>query len=217
MGKHSKPSVHIFGVIVNALHFLQHLKNQPYPFIQTKMLSACLGLTQDQVSKYLLELSKNKMVQKLKNGKWLNLEKAHDPLQLAEFLIAPFESYLSLQTALFYHGIIEQIPSRVYSVTLGRSQTLQTASGIFSYHHVTPDFYDGFTYLKPYLKIATPEKALVDYFYFSPSKHREFSKLPEIELAKKFSFKKAFGYCTHIPSKRTRSLVEKKLNELKET
>jgi hypothetical protein len=62
--------------------------------------------------------------------------------------------------------------------------------------------------------LATPEKALVDYFYFGPSKTRQFTKLPELELPPTFSWKKAEKFCRMISSARTRTFVARKLNEL---
>ena len=125
----------------------------------------------------------------------------------------PKESYISLHTALFYHGMIEQVPGRTYSVTIDRSRVVKTPLGVFSFHHCNPEFFTGYEHIKPYLKLATPEKALIDYFYFSPSKGRQFTKLPELEVPKNFSWKKALNFCEKIPSKRTRSLVYEKIKE----
>ena len=108
--------------------------------------------------------------------------------------------------------MIEQIPSRTYAVTVDRSKVVETPVGTFSFHHCNPEFFLGYEFIKPYLKLATPEKALVDYFYFGPSKTRQFSKLPELEIPKKFSWKKVRGFCEVIPSIRTRSVVKTKID-----
>ena len=50
------------------------------------------------------------------------------------------------------------------------------------------------------VKIATPEKALVDIFYFSPTRSRLFKKLPEIQFSKRFSWQKAFALAKKIKS-----------------
>ncbi len=200
---------------MNALILLKHLQRLPYPFIQSRQISAMLDMSPDLTSKHLSTLQAQGFLENVKGGKWVLKNNAYEPMQIAEFLVSPYESYISLHSALFFHGIIDQIPSRIYSVTVDRSKVVTTTLGTYSFHHCHPDFFIGFDYIKPYLKIAKPEKALVDYFYFSPSKLREFSRLVEIELPKKFSFKKAFEYLEKIPSLRTKGLVRNKLLSLK--
>lgn len=182
--------------------------------LNTRDVASVLNLSSDSVAKYLENLRQKNFVDKISRGKWVIKDSHLDPLQVAEFVISPKESYISLHSALFYHGMITQVPSRIYSVTIDRSRVLRCNLGVFSYHHCHPDFFVGFKYIKPYLKLATPEKSLVDYFYFSPSKTRQFNRLPEIDLPKNFSWKKAYSYCEIIPSRRTKSLVYKKLREM---
>ena len=98
-------------------------------------------------------------------------------MAVAEFITYPKESYISLQSALFYHGLLEQTPSRIYSATVDRSKLVKTPIGIYSYHHCDPIFFIGYEYVKPFLKRASSEKTLADYFYFAPSKSRQFTKL----------------------------------------
>lgn len=81
-------------------------------------------------------------------------------------------SYLSLQWALSYYGLI---PERVYmvtAVTIKRSRKFENELGVFSYRQVPEDYYpigitieehDGTNIL-----IATPEKALCDMILADP-------------------------------------------------
>jgi len=48
---------------------------------------------------------------------------------LLEFLTAPFPAYVSLQSALYLHGMISQVPALTYAVTLARSRRLATPLG----------------------------------------------------------------------------------------
>ena len=59
--------------------------------------------------------------------------------------------------------------------------------------------------------MATPEKALLDFFYLMSAKSLWFKSLPEVELPKSFNAKKAFDMIKAIPSKSRRTLVEKTL------
>ena len=196
---------------MTALEVLRHLKDLETPLIETRDVAQMLKISVSLAGKHLESLSQQKFLKKITRGRWLILGKEFDTLQIAEFLVAPQESYISLHTALFYHGLIEQIPSRIYAVTLDRTRIVETPMGIISFHHAQPDFFFGYEYLKPYLKLATPEKALVDYFYYSPARSRQFTKLPEVEISKNFSWKKLREHCERIPSARTRALVKDKI------
>ncbi len=199
---------------MNAVQFLGQIKKHGLRLLRTGDMAALLSISNHSAGKYLDALKERGFVEKISRGRWVVNGPDFDLMEAAEFIIAPKESYISLHSALFYHGMIEQVPGRIYSVTVDRSKTVNTPLGVFSFHHCDPKFFMGYNYLKPFLKIATPEKALVDYFYFSPGKSRQFMRLPELEIPKKFSWKKAFGYCRLIPSIRNRTLVKTKLMEL---
>ena len=199
---------------MNSIQFLAAIQKFATPLFTTSEAAAYLSISEHSAGKYLKALEDQQIVARLKRGKWALTSGELDPLQIPDFLTAPKESYISLHSALFFHGVIEQIPSRIYAVTLDRSNVVKTLLGVISFHHCHPKFFAGFEYIKPYLKMASPEKALVDYFYFSPSKSRQFKTLPEIEIPKSFSWKKAHQYCQMIPSGRTRGLVFTRLTEL---
>ncbi len=200
---------------MTAVEILSAIKKFQAPLIRTRDVADTLHISIHSAGKYLEVLREKSFVDKIGHGKWIVRDGDFDPLQVAEFIVAPKESYISLQTGLFYHGLIEQIPARIYSVTIDRSRVVETSVGTYSFHHCHPEFFTGYEYIKPYLKLATPEKALVDYFYFAPSKTRQFTKLPELDLSKKLSWNKIRMYCEMIPSQRTRSLVWTKLEQLK--
>lgn len=83
---------------------------------------------------------------------------------LANLIFGP--SYVSLQSALAFHGLIPENVEAVTSVTTGRNHEFETSFGTFTYAHLSESRYvtgvylhtrDGDSFL-----IATPEKALVD-------------------------------------------------------
>jgi hypothetical protein len=103
----------------------------------------------------------------------------------------------------------------IYAVSLARTRKFMTPAGEFSIHHLDAKFFFGFELLPGTLiKMATPEKALIDIFYFSPAKTQLFKSLPEIELPKKFNTKTAQALISHIPSARRRSIVTTRLTAL---
>lgn len=97
-------------------------------------------------------------------GPKLNIAKPHSYL-LANHILGP--SYVSLESALSYHGLI---PERVYeisSVTTETSKTYKTPAGRFSYTHVPLPYYSFGLQQGELSKIqialvASPEKALCD-------------------------------------------------------
>jgi len=83
---------------------------------------------------------------------------------LANLIYGP--SYVSLDYALSYHGLIPERVEDVTSVTTGKARRFQTPFGVFTYRPLPPDRYaPGITLageLPGRFLIACPEKALVD-------------------------------------------------------
>lgn len=149
---------------------------------------------------------------KIKRGLWAWPNS--DPLVISTYLTASFPSYVSLQSALFYHGVIEQIPLCCYVVTLGRKQKIDTPIGGFSIHHITPHFFMGFaTHYHPFYQIASPEKALLDYFYLGKIEPRLFGKLPEIESSG-LSFSSMKKLIEHLKNPTIQAYLFEKIKEI---
>lgn len=189
------------------------LRRLGVPAIDTADAAAALKLTTTAASKQLARLARAGLLRSIRQGTWW-LEDDLDLLRLPEYLVAPFPAYVSLQTALHRHGLIEQIPEVVYAVSLGKTQRLTTKVGTFSIHHVAPEVYGGFEETERGAKIATPEKALFDFAYLSSGRSRLFTSLPELELARGFKRKELGRWLAKIPSERSRTLTSKKLDEL---
>lgn len=83
---------------------------------------------------------------------------------LANLIYGP--SYISLEYALSYHGLIPERVEMVTSVTLGRSRTFTTPFGTFSYRRLGQSRYAVGVVLEDNgdlsFLIASPEKALAD-------------------------------------------------------
>jgi len=190
----------------------QRLLALKQPVLQTSDASACLQVSRAYASKILDRLVKEGRFVRLMRGKWATSQQI-DPLILPEHLTAPFPSYISLQTALFYHGMISQIPEVVYAVTVGRTRQYKTPLGTFSIHHLQPNFFFDFEIVGD-VKIATLEKALIDVLYLTAAKSQLFKVLPELEFPTKFNRKKAYEIVKKISFARTRTLVTARLNQL---
>ena len=84
-----------------------------------------------------------------------------DELELAGQLYSP--SYVSLETALNYYGVIPDIPIAVRSVTPITTKKIKTGLGDFYYLKIDSKLFFGFSQTP--FAIAYKEKALLDYFY----------------------------------------------------
>jgi hypothetical protein len=85
---------------------------------------------------------------------------------------------------------------------------VETGLGTYSGHHVQPAFFGGFESLPDSgIKLAVPEKALVDFLYLSPTRGRLFTALPELELPRSFRRSVAREWVGRIPSQRLRTIV----------
>ena len=95
---------------------------------------------------------------------------APNVLALASRIRVP--SYVSLQSALSYHGIIPESVPVVTSVTTNRPGRFETPLGGFLYRHLKRDLFWGYreTDIDAGQKafVAIPEKALLDHFYLTP-------------------------------------------------
>jgi len=81
-------------------------------------------------------------------------------------------SYVSLQSALAYFGMIPEYVPVTTSVTTGRPYHWETPLGIFDFRHIQVDFFDGYRLEdigeEQQAFIASPEKALLDLIYLEP-------------------------------------------------
>lgn len=109
----------------------------------------------------LYRLSKKGFVFPVKRGLYCFDKSKIDELDLAGYLYSP--SYVSLETALNYYGIIPDIPLNVTCVTPTTTKKMVTALGNFSYQKIDRRLFFG--YSQTPFNIACKEKALLDYFY----------------------------------------------------
>ena len=174
---------------------------------RTADVVAYLRIPTSTASRLLARLASAGHLLNLRHGLWAIPGKL-DPLALPGILTSPFPSYVSLQSALYHHGIISQIPNVIYAVSVGRARVLRTPLGTVSIHHLQPEFFFGFETMETTgVAMATPEKALLDFLYLSPAKSKLFRALPELELPPKFDVGSARQIIQRISSAKRRMLV----------
>lgn len=152
----------------------------------------------------------------MNKGLWAIAEHI-EPFVLPSHLMAPSPCYISLQSALYYHGMIEQIPEIIYAVSCGRTKTFNTPIATVSVHHIPAALFFGYqTVGKNTVKIATSEKALFDFLYLKPTKTRLFTKLPEFTIPNNFNHKLFLQWLTKIKSPSRRVMIKHLIDNLVE-
>jgi predicted transcriptional regulator of viral defense system len=197
---------------VNARDAFAKLRQLGVPVIDTADAAAALRLSTSAATKTLARLAEAGLVTSIRQGTWW-VNGTIDPYRLPEFLTAPLESYVSLHTSLYLHGMIEQIPSVIYAVSLARTQRVATQVAAFSIHHVAPEVFGGYEETASGVKLASPEKALFDFAYLSAGRSRLFTALPELELPRRFRSAELKRWLARIPAERSRTITQRKLDE----
>ena len=85
-------------------------------------------------------------------------------------------SYVSVQSALAFHGLIPDIVHTTLSVSTGRPERRETPLGIFEFRHIQRELLRGYHMLElqgpkqpsQQARVAKPEKALLDLIYLQP-------------------------------------------------
>ena len=106
---------------------------------------------------------KRGLVVNLKRGLYCFADQKIDPFIVANQLYTP--SYISLETALNYHGVIPDVPlAGITSISPVTTRKFVTPIGTYYYQKVSQKLFWGYSE-RPF-KIAFAEKALLDYEYF---------------------------------------------------
>jgi predicted transcriptional regulator of viral defense system len=153
------------------------LKKIETPYVDAQTLLGILG-GYKKPREWIRRMVNKKELIRLKNGLYLISDRIQPGAlpfeQIANILYGP--SYVSLEWALSFYGMI---PERVYTVTsmvLGRNKEYRTAIGNFVYHRSKSDsHFIGLTQKASLhsvgsFLIATPEKAIADLIYVTCKK-----------------------------------------------
>lgn len=124
-------------------------------------------------------------------------------------------SYISLEMALSYYGLIPESVYGITSVTSRKSYKISSPIGRFSYRQIKPELmfgYQLFSYQNHNFKMAEIEKAILDYFYIN-SKLKSEGEFEELRInqeifQEKVDLEKLRQYLTLFKNK----ALEKRIN-----
>ncbi len=152
------------------MNFLQ-FKELFYPY-QIFSAKEVLKTIPDFDTRRLVEWQQRGYLQKIRNNWYLfsDIEQdEHFRFRIANLIYSP--SYISLESALAYYHFIPEATFSYISVSSLKTIAFQTSSGRFVYRHLRPSMMFGYKLMVNEactIKIAHPEKAIIDYLYLNP-------------------------------------------------
>ncbi len=183
------------------------------PTITTAQAAAAWQVSTSGASKMLADLAATGLIESLRHGVWL-LDRAATPESLAPEITAPYPSYVSHVSALYLHGVIDQVPAEVHLVSAAEPRAIPTSRGTFRLHRMPVELFGGYS-VERGIQLASPEKALFDWAYLSVVSGSPNARLPETEWPARFHRDVLEQWLRKIPVARiqtmTRSLVERRL------
>ncbi|MEK7727678.1 MAG: hypothetical protein AAB354_04650 [candidate division KSB1 bacterium] len=110
----------------------------------------------------LVRLGQIKLIASLGKELYANLLNTPTLEETAARLYPP--AYISLESALFTHGVIDQAPHVLTCVTLNKTKHFHSKLGEIFYGHLKPDLFFGY-HTRERTALAEPEKAALDFIY----------------------------------------------------
>jgi predicted transcriptional regulator of viral defense system len=197
---------------MSAVSALARLRALGKPVVTTDDAALALGAERSAATQTLKRLAVAGLLKRIRHGLWAT-DQTLDPLLLPEYLTAPFPSYVSFQSALFLRGMVSQIPEVIYVASLAQTRTARTSLGTFSIHRLAPRVFGGYETVKTSgVRLATPEKALLDTLYLAPARSRLFAHLPEVELSDHFDWDRIRYWVGRISAGPRRKAIEQRLD-----
>ena len=185
---------------------------RPGPVISTGEAAAALRMSVSSTSRLLAGLAREGHAVRLRSGLWSVGMHAPDPFQLAPELTRPHLSYVSFESALNFHGMIDQLPREVSIASLDRARRIETSVGTFAIRHLPPAPFGGWQET-PRGRVAGPEKALFDIAYVGAAHRGRVRHVPELELPAGFEAHALDEWTGRIESSRVRTLTRRAIEQ----
>jgi len=149
-------------------------KTRHLPLIESEIFLAGESNTAGLKVQFSRWVSSGRLVQ-LRRGVYMLPEHYRERTQNAFYAanILKKPSYISLEKALEFYGLIPEAVKVYTSVTSKRAGNFRNEVGVFDYRHISVNLFWGYQALKidgRDVFLASPEKALLDFLYFNSSK-----------------------------------------------
>ena len=174
--------------------------------ITTAQAAAAWRVPTSSASRILRDLAKADLVESLRHGLWL-LERGATAESLAAEITAPYPSYVSHVSALYSHGVIDQVPAEIHLVSAAASRRLRSSRGTYRLHRMPAELFGGYAIVRG-APLASPEKALFDWAYLSVVSGKPNARLPETEWPSGFRQAEIETWLARIASPRIRTMTQ---------
>lgn len=114
--------------------------------------------------KLMLRLEKYGILSRVAKGKYIFPENIKNDFEIANIIITP--SYISLESALSFYGVLPQFPYVITSITPLKSSKTDYKGKEFEFNHISESLFWGFEKKDGFL-MASAEKALIDTLYLA--------------------------------------------------
>lgn len=148
------------------IDFERQIKEKGIKLFSPLDVQRFLGRSKVAVRFLLYRLKKGRYIVSIKRGLYKLSDEQIPDLYIANKLYTP--SYISLEFALSYHGVIPETVYEITSVTTKTTRRFETLGKVFSYRKIKRDAYTGYEIQKQKglsFNIANAEKAFVDLNY----------------------------------------------------
>ena len=159
---------------VNWHDFEAKIKDKKIPIFSSLDIRRLFGASKIASDLLLHRYSKKGYITRIKRGLYILLDTSISEFFIASKLYEP--SYISLETALSYWGVIPETVYEITSVTPNATRRFETTGKIFSYTKIKKEAFAGYKIEKQGglgFYIADAEKAFVDLNYMRMIKNQK--------------------------------------------
>jgi len=152
--------------LVNQTVFAAKIKGKKLYIFNANDIRSLFGVSTVATSALLHRYKKQGFILQLKKGFYVFPDALPPDVYVANKIYTP--SYISLEFALSYHGVIPETVYEITSVTTKATRRFETLGKVFSYRKIKRDAYTGYEIQKQKglsFNIANAEKAFVDTNY----------------------------------------------------
>lgn len=175
---------------LNPIFVQQKLQEQGLTIFSPLEFQRLFNVSVFATSKFLHYHTKKKFFIKLRNGLYCLSSNIPSSFTIANKLYQP--SYISLETALSFYGILPETVYEITSVSTRTTRRFETLEKEFSYTKFKQILFTGYTFYKNNqgaFLIAEPEKALLDYLYLIALSKKELNSRLNISKLSKTALK----------------------------
>jgi len=192
--------------LVNQTIFASKIKEKRLLIFTVADVRALFGVSAVATIGLLHRYKKQGFILQIKRGLYIFPDALPPDVYIANKLYSP--SYVSLEFALSYHGVIPETVYEVTSVTAKATRRFETLGKVFSYRKIKKSAYTGYGVEKQgdlSFYIADAEKAFVDANYLRLKNNQE----PISRFNKeKINSKKALSYAGLFGNNKLNSIIK---------